>query len=117
MNFYTAHNKLGILGGGQLGKMLIIEANKLNISCRVMDPNKEALLASFFNKSLLHTNHLVSSVYNFGKKVDVLTFEIEHVNVDALEKLEEEGVKVYPSSENIKIIQNKISSKRILFKK
>ena len=43
---------------------------------------------SFFNKSLLHTNHLVSSVYNFGKKVDVLTFEIEHVNVDALEKLE-----------------------------
>ena len=42
MNFYTTHIKLGILGGGQLGKMLINEANKLNISCKVMDPNKEA---------------------------------------------------------------------------
>ena len=42
MNFYTSQNKLGILGGGQLGKMLINEANKLNISCKVMDPNKEA---------------------------------------------------------------------------
>jgi len=116
MNFYTSHNKLGILGGGQLGKMLIIEANKLNISCRVMDPNKEApcskLVENFIIGDLLNYN----DVYNFGKNVEILTIEIENVNTDALKKLEEEGVKVYPSSENIKTIQNKSVQKNFYLK-
>jgi len=116
MNFYTSHNKLGILGGGQLGKMLISEANKLNISCRVMDPNKEApcskLVENFIIGDLLNYN----DVYNFGKNVEILTIEIENVNTDALKKLEEEGVKVYPSSENIKTIQNKSVQKNFYLK-
>ena len=116
MNFYTSQNKLGILGGGQLGKMLINEANKLNISCKVMDPNKEApcskLVGNFIVGDLLNYN----DVYNFGKNVEVLTIEIENVNTDALKKLEEEGVKVYPSSKNIKIIQNKSFQKKFYLK-
>ena len=116
MNFYTSHNKLGILGGGQLGKMLINEANKLNISCKVMDPNKEApcskLVENFIVGDLLNYD----DVYNFGKNVEVLTIEIENVNTDALKKLEEEGVKVYPSSKNIKIIQNKSVQKKFYLK-
>ena len=117
MNFYTSHNKLGILGGGQLGKMLINEANKLNISCKVMDPNKEApcsrLVENFIVGDLLNYD----DVYNFGKNVEVLTIEIENVNTDALKKLEKEGVKVYPSSENIKTIQNKSVQKKFYLKK
>ena len=116
MNFYTSHSKLGILGGGQLGKMLINEANKLNISCKVMDPNKEApcskLVGNFIVGDLLNYD----DVYNFGKNVEVLTIEIENVNTDALKKLEEEGVKVYPSSKNIKIIQNKSFQKKFYLK-
>ena len=114
MNFYTAHNKLGILGGGQLGKMLINEANKLNINCKVMDSNKEAPCSKLVEDFVVGDLLSYDDVYNFGKNVEVLTIEIENVNTDALKKLEEEGVKVYPSSANIKIIQNKSVKKNFI---
>tara|TARA_B110000093_G_scaffold41494_1_gene44233 strand:+ start:605 stop:1756 length:1152 start_codon:yes stop_codon:yes gene_type:complete len=116
MNFYTSQNKLGILGGGQLGKMLINEANKLNISCKVMDPNKEAPCSNLVENFIVGDLLNYDDVYNFGKNVEVLTIEIENVNTDALKKLEEEGVKVYPSSENIKTIQNKSVQKNFYLK-
>ena len=116
MNFYTAHNKLGILGGGQLGKMLINEANKLNINCKVMDSNKEAPCSKLVEDFVVGDLLSYDDVYNFGKNVEVLTIEIENVNTDALKKLEEEGVKVYPSSANIKIIQNKSVQKEFYLK-
>ena len=107
MNFYTTHNRLGILGGGQLGKMLINEANKLNISCKIMDSNADAPCSKLVKDFIIGDLLSYDDVYNFGKTVDVLTIEIENVNTDALEKLEKEGIKVYPSSINIKTIQNK----------
>ena len=107
MNFYTTHNKLGILGGGQLGKMLINEANKLNISCKIMDSSSDAPCSKLVKDFIIGDLLSYDDVYNFGKTVDVLTIEIENVNTDALEKLEKEGIKVYPSSINIKTIQNK----------
>ena len=116
MNFYTSHNKLGILGGGQLGKMLINEANKLNISCKVMDSNKEAPCSKLVDNFVVGDLLSYDDVYNFGKNVEVLTIEIENVNTDALKKLEEEGVKVYPSSANIKTIQNKSVQKEFYLK-
>ena len=116
MNFYTSQNKLGILGGGQLGKMLINEANKLNINCKVMDPNKEAPCSNLVENFIVGDLLNYDDVYNFGKNVEVLTIEIENVNTDALKKLEEEGVKVYPSSENIKTIQNKSVQKNFYLK-
>ena len=116
MNFYTSQNKLGILGGGQLGKMLINEANKLNISCKVMDPNKEAPCSNLVENFIVGDLLNYDDVYNFGKNVEVLTIEIENVNTDALKKLEEEGVKVYPSSENIKTNQNKSVQKNFYLK-
>ena len=116
MNFYTSQNKLGILGGGQLGKMLINEANKLNISCKVMDPNNEAPCSNLVENFIVGDLLNYDDVYNFGKNVEVLTIEIENVNTDALKKLEEEGVKVYPSSENIKTIQNKSVQKNFYLK-
>jgi len=113
MNYFSSSFKLGILGGGQLGKMLLNDTRKFDIYTCVLDPSNEApcKIASneFYQGDLMD----FKTVYNFGKKVDLLTIEIENVNVEALEKLEQEGIKVYPSSKTLGIIQNK--SKQKLF--
>ncbi len=107
MNYFSSDFKLGILGGGQLGKMLLAETRKFDIQTYVLDPSDEApcVLASnkFYQGDLMD----YKTVYNFGKKVDVLTIEIELVNIKALERLEDEGVKIYPSPKTLKQIQNK----------
>ncbi len=107
MQYFSTNFKLGILGGGQLGKMLLSECAKFDIYAIVLDPSKEApcskLASEFFVGDLMNYD----TVLEFGKKADVITLEIENVNADALEKLESLGKKVYPSSKNIKTIQNK----------
>ena len=107
MNYFSSDFKLGILGGGQLGKMLLAETRKFDIQTYVLDPSDEAPCrfgaTSFFKGDLMDFD----SVYNFGKKVNLLTIEIENVNLDALQKLEGEGLKVYPSSATLRQIQNK----------
>ena len=107
MNYFSSDFKLGILGGGQLGKMLLAETQKFDIQTYVLDPSDEAPCrfgaTSFFKGDLMDFD----TVYNFGKKVNLLTIEIENVNLDALQKLEVEGVKVYPSSATLRQIQNK----------
>jgi 5-(carboxyamino)imidazole ribonucleotide synthase len=107
MNYFSSHFKLGILGGGQLGKMLLFDTRKFDIQTYVLDPSDEApckiACNHFFQGDLMD----FETVYNFGKQVDVLTFEIELVNLEALEKLENEGIKVYPSPKTLKLIQNK----------
>ncbi|NMH29626.1 5-(carboxyamino)imidazole ribonucleotide synthase [Flavobacterium silvaticum] len=107
MNFFSSNFKLGILGGGQLGKMLLSETRKFDIQTYVLDPADDAPGALACNKFFQGSLMDFETVYNFGKKVDVLTFEIELVNVQALEQLESEGIKVYPSSKTLKQIQNK----------
>jgi 5-(carboxyamino)imidazole ribonucleotide synthase len=107
MNYFSSDFKLGILGGGQLGKMLLFDTRKFDIQTYVLDPSEEApckiACNHFFQGDLMDFD----AVYNFGKQVDVLTFEIELVNLEALEKLENEGTKVYPSPKTLKLIQNK----------
>jgi 5-(carboxyamino)imidazole ribonucleotide synthase len=107
MNYFSSDFKLGILGGGQLGKMLLFDTRKFDIQTYVLDPSDEApckiACNHFYQGDLMDFD----TVYNFGKKVDVLTFEIELVNLDALVKLEEEGLPVYPSPKTLKLIQNK----------
>ena len=107
MNYFSSDFKLGILGGGQLGKMLLTETRKFDIQTYVLDPSSEApsrmACNQFFQGSLMDYD----TVYNFGKKVDVLTFEIELVNLEALEQLEAEGLKIYPSPKTLRGIQNK----------
>ena len=107
MQYFSTNFKLGILGGGQLGKMMLSECVKFDIYCIVLDPNEDApcsnLASEFFVGDLMDYD----TVLNFGNKADVITIEIENVNTDALEKLESLGKKVYPSSSNIKTIQNK----------
>ncbi|WP_374506911.1 5-(carboxyamino)imidazole ribonucleotide synthase [Flavobacterium sp.] len=107
MNYFSSNFKLGILGGGQLGKMLLHDTRKFDIQTYVLDPSEEApckiACNQFFQGDLMDFD----TVYKFGKKVDILTFEIELVNLDALTQLEEEGVPVYPSPKTLKLIQNK----------
>ena len=107
MNYFSSEFKLGILGGGQLGKMLLFDTRKFDIQTYVLDPSDEApckiACDKFFKGDLMD----FETVYNFGKLVDVLTFEIELVNLEALVKLEAEGLKVYPSPKTLQLIQNK----------
>lgn len=107
MNYFSSDFKLGILGGGQLGKMLLTETRKFDITTFVLDPSNEAPAqfgaTKFFVGSLLD----YETVYQFGKRCDAITIEIENVNLDALEKLEEEGHIVFPSPKTLRLIQNK----------
>ncbi|MFL0091004.1 5-(carboxyamino)imidazole ribonucleotide synthase [Tenacibaculum maritimum] len=111
-NYFSSNFKLGVLGGGQLGRMLLSETQKLDIYTAILDKNPEAPCATICNE--FHQGDLLDfdTVYNFGKRVDLLTIEIENVNIDALDKLEAEGVIIYPKPKNIRIIQNKAQQKK-----
>ena len=106
-NYFSSDFKLGVLGGGQLGRMLLAETQKFDIYTSILDSSKEAPCAQICNEFVVGDLMNYNDVYNFGKQVDVLTIEIEHVNVSALETLEKEGVIVYPTSKSLRIIQNK----------
>ena len=99
--------KLGILGGGQLGRMLIQAGIDLNLYFLILDPDADAPCKTLCNEFYHGSFADFETVYNFGKKCDVVTIEIEHVNCDALAKLKAEGVKVYPDPEVIRTIQDK----------
>ena len=107
MNYFSSNFKLGILGGGQLGKMLLADTRKFDIQTLVLDPSEEA--PSQFGCNAFYKGSLMDfdTVYQFGKMVDLLTIEIENVNLDALDKLEEEGLAVFPSPKTLRMIQNK----------
>ena len=100
-------HKIGILGGGQLGKMLAIEAANWHLPIYILDQDQQfpaVPYAPFFQAGDFKN---FDDVVQFGKKVDILTIEIEQINVDALFYLEKEGVKVYPKPSTVKVIQDK----------
>ena len=104
--------KVGILGGGQLGRMLLQAAANYTVDTYVLENDPEcpaAHLCHHFTKGDITG---FEAVYAFGKGLDAITIEIESVNVEALEKLEQEGVKIYPSPAAIRIIKNKIIQKQ-----
>ena len=112
MNYFSSNFTLGILGGGQLGKMLLQVTSKLSIKTNILDSSPNSPCKNLCNE--FQTGNLMdfNSVYKFGKKCDLITYEIEHVNIEALEKLESDGIKVYPSSKTLKIIQDKSLQKK-----
>ena len=99
--------KLGILGGGQLGRMLIQDAINYNIHISVLDPSSNAPCAALANSFVVGNFNDYQTVLDFGKTVDVLTIEIEHVNIEALEELERLGKKVFPTPQALRTIQDK----------
>lgn len=104
--------RVGILGGGQLGRMLLQAAANYPVETFVMENDANcpaAHLCHHFTKGDISN---FEDVYNFGKGLDAITIEIESVNEDALEKLETEGVRIYPKPAALKIIKNKILQKQ-----
>ncbi|RZS95179.1 5-(carboxyamino)imidazole ribonucleotide synthase [Cecembia calidifontis] len=102
---------LGILGGGQLGRMVIQSAINYNIDIHILDPDSNAPCKTICQKFVQGSLTDFDTVYAFGRECDVITIEIENVNTDALAKLAKEGKEVYPQPHLIKLIQDKRSQK------
>ncbi len=111
MNYFSSEFKLGILGGGQLGKMLLTETRKFDIQTYVVDPSAEAPCQFGASKFFIGSLNDYETVMHLGNQVDVLTIEIENVNLEALEALENAGKKVYPSPKTLRLISNKGNQK------
>jgi len=111
MTFFSTSKTIGILGGGQLGKMLLYDTRKWDIKTKVLDNNPNAPAKLSCNE--FHVGDLMDyqTVLNFAKNIDVLTIEIENVNLKALEEIEKKGIKVYPQPNVLGIIQNKLKQK------
>ncbi len=110
-NYFSSDFTLGILGGGQLGKMLLYETRKWDVRTKVLDASAEAPARLACNEFVQGDLMDYDTVMAFGRGVDVLTIEIENVNAAALEDLEASGVRVYPQPGALRVIQNKASQK------
>jgi 5-(carboxyamino)imidazole ribonucleotide synthase len=107
----TSNLKLGIIAGGQLGKMLIQEASKWDIITWVMDADEHCPAGNIASHYVKGSNTDFGDVYSFGKKVDLLTFEIENVSIAALKKLKSEGLRISPDPDILELIQDKGAQK------
>ena len=112
---FSSNKIIGILGGGQLGKMTLEVSNKWGIKIYILDPDEncpsKSLCNKFFQGDLMDFN----TVYKFGKEVDIITIEIENINVEALEELKKENKIVYPQPRVLKIVQDKSLQKEFYF--
>ena len=116
MRFFSGENTIGILGGGQLGKMLLNITRQWDIRTKVMDPSDQSPCKINCNQFVQADLMDFDAVIKFGEDLDILTIEIENVNTDALFVLEKQGVKVYPQAAILKIIQNKCRQKEFYIK-
>ena len=108
--------KIGIIGGGQLGKMMIQEAKKMGFYITVLDPTLKCPAHTLVDEHIGANFDDETAIRLLASKSDVITYEFEHIGADILETLENEGVKVYPTAKSLKIIQNKYSQKSLLLK-
>ncbi len=109
---HTSHHsipgtKLGILGGGQLGKMLLPIAHQWDVETWILDPSENCSCAKLAHHFVKGDFNDFDTVYQFGKHLDVITIEIEHVNTEALHKLQNEGKRIYPEPKSLDIIKDK----------
>ena len=111
MSQYSQDIKLGVLGGGQLGRMLIQEAINYNLHINILDPAENAPCRSLAHEFTHGSLTDYDSVLAFGRQCDLVTVEIENVNTEALIQLEKEGITVYPQPEIIALIKDKVDQK------
>ncbi|CAM2011141.1 5-(carboxyamino)imidazole ribonucleotide synthase [Acanthopleuribacter pedis] len=109
--YWSSSFTLGILGGGQLGKMLLDETARLDIHTAVLDPSAEAPSVGRTNRFVQGKLMDYQTVLDFGRSVNLVTCEIEHINIDALRQLEKEGIPVRPSPEIFATVGNKAHQK------
>jgi len=109
--------KIGIIGGGQLGKMMILDAKRLGFEVVTLDPTENCPSHSISDKHIVASFHDEQAYKTLAESVDIITYEFEHIHADFLEALEQDGHKVYPTASSLKIIQNKFTQKSLLREK
>ena len=109
--------KIGIIGGGQLGKMMILEAKKMGFVINVLDPDPTCPSSSICDNLIVGGLKDREKILELAAISDVITYEIEHINVAALYEIEKSGKPVYPTPQSLEIIQNKLSQKTTLLEK
>ncbi len=117
MQYFSSSFRLGILGGGQLGKMLLYETRKWDVNTKVLDPSADAPCRISCNEFVQGDLLDYQTVVDFGQRLDLLTIEIENVNIEALKTLKNQGVKIFPEPEALEIIRNKSKQKDFYLEK
>ena len=107
-------HKIGIIGGGQLGKMMILDAKRLDDYFVILDPTLHCPAHSIADEHIVADFDDVAAIEELASKVDVVTYEFEHISVKALQQVEAKECPVYPSSETLLHIQNKYDQKQWL---
>ena len=108
------HKKIGIIGGGQLGQMMILEAKKMGFYITVLYPTLPCPANTLVDEHIVADFEDEKAIRRLAEKSDVITYEFEHINSKVLKELEKEGKKVYPTASSLEIIQNKYSQKCLL---
>lgn len=108
--------KIGIIGGGQLGQMMILEAKKLGFYVVVLDPSADCPAHSICDELIVADFDDRAAFKELADKTDVITYEFEHIDAKALEELENQGYKVYPTATSLEIIQDKLTQKQLMQK-
>ncbi len=103
----TSEFKLGIIAGGQLGKMLVLAASNWDVNTYIMDKDEHCPASANCTRFFKGDPMQFEDVYNFGKMVDMITFELELVNITALKKLKSEGKRIIPDPSHLEMIQDK----------
>lgn len=108
--------KIGIIGGGQLGQMMLLEAKKMGFYAVVLDPSEDCPCHSISDEHIVADFSDEKAFNELAEKTDVITYEFEHINAKALERLEEKGYSVYPTAASLEIIQDKLTQKEAMLK-
>lgn len=113
---YFLDKKIGIIGGGQLGQMMLLEAKKMGFYAVVLDPSEDCPCHSICDEHIVAGFDDEDAFQLLAKKTDVITYEFEHINAKALESLEAKGYKVYPTAASLEVIQDKLTQKEAMLK-
>ncbi len=106
--------RIGIIGGGQLGKMMIQEAKKMSFNITILDPTPDCPAHSISDRHIVAEFNDKEAIRQLANECDVVTYEFEHIDAEVLNELEKEGYKIYPTASSLKIIQNKYTQKQLL---
>jgi len=106
--------KIGIVGGGQLGKMMILEAKKMGMYVAILDPDPHCPAHTLVDEHIVAGLKDRDGILKLAEISDIVTYEIEHINVDALFEVEKSGKPVYPTPQSLKVIQDKLTQKQAL---
>lgn len=116
MTNYFLDKKIGIIGGGQLGQMMLLEAKKMGFYAVVLDPTEDCPCHSICDEHIVADFDDEKAFQLLAEKTDVITYEFEHINAKALERLEAKGYKVYPTAASLEVIQDKLTQKEAMLK-